>query len=328
MEQRAERRERDRRARALPPPANPIASAVTPVLAAQMAWEAQQRGMQGPPVGPHPAGPTFAAPAAAPLQPAVAGWAPNGQPWPYGQPMPSGRPWTYGQPPMAFPTLPTPPKRRLTRRQTAAALLGSLVGQLLLALATHLLVTAAIVLLLWGIFSEGGTSGLDALEADSLTDVVAFWADPARIPVTTLIVLLVTGAIAAAGCLASFLWHRSVGLAGITPSIALAYATATTISAFVGSAGWPTAFVGGLFVALASSGATLTIGSMWGFLFACLAASIVLTGVVGMLFGWTYLLAFRPRPTWEQVQAEARQAERDAERRAVEADAAELSRVH
>ncbi|SDH65449.1 sulfur globule family protein [Agrococcus jejuensis] len=373
MAQRAERRERDRRTRALPPPlANPMAGAVPPSVAARMAWEAQQRGMQGMPMapqagGPNPAGP-YPAPAApvppqpphpasasvALAQPAPVGWSPYGQPMPYGQPLAYGAPYgqpmpygypapygppspygqpmpygAYGPPPMPFPpVLHAPPKRRLTRRQTGAALLGSLVGQLLLALATHLFVTAAIVLLLWGSFSEGGTSGLDALEADSLTDLVAFWADPARIPLTILIVLLVTGAIAAAGCVASLLWHRSAGLVGIKRSIALAYATTTAIGGLVGSVGWPTALIGGLFFSLASSSsAAFTIGSAWGYLFACLAVSIVLTGVVGMLFGWTYLLAFRPRPTWAQIEAEARQAEVDAERRAVEADAAELSRV-
>lgn len=346
MEQRAERRERDRRTRALPPPlANPMANAVPPAVAARMAWEAQQRSIAQQPTGPYPppAHPPHPAPVAL-AQPAPVGWSPSGQSMPYGQampygpPMPYGFPSPYGQPmpsgaygpaPAPFPpVLQVPPKRRLTGRQTRAALLGSLVGQLLLALATHLLITSAIVLLLWGTLSEGGTSGLDALEADSLTDVVAFWADPARIPLTLLIVLLVTGAVAAAGCVTSYLWHRSAGLVGIKRSIALAYATSTAISGFVGSAGWPTAFIGGLFyAALSSSSASFTVGSMWGFLFACLAVSIVLTGAVGMLFGWVYLLAFRPRPTWAQLEAEARQAEVDAERRAVEADAAELSRV-
>ena len=69
------------------------------------------------------------------------------------------------------------------------------------------------------------------------------------------------------------------------------------------------------------------VGSMWGVLFSTLAVSVVLTSLVGLFFGWIYLLAFRPRPTWEQLEAERAQAELDAERRAVEADAAELARV-
>ena len=265
---------------------------------------------------------------------------PSAQPVPYGQPvpyqvhaqpayapLPSGQPIAYGPAPMPMPpVLQAPPKRPLTRRQTRAALLGSLVGQLLLAAATHLLVTSAFVLLLWGSLSEGGTSGLDALEADSLTDVVAFWADPARIPITIVILLLIAGIVAAIGCTIAYLWHRSVGLVGIKRSIALAYVTTTAIGGFVGGALWPFVLLGGLFFSLAGGG-TFSIGAAWGYLFTCLAISIVLTAAVGMLFGWVYLLAFRPRPTWEQLEAERRQAELDAERRALEADAAELARV-
>ncbi|GAA2170685.1 hypothetical protein GCM10009846_01950 [Agrococcus versicolor] len=436
LEQRAERRERERRARALPPPlANPMAGAVPP-YAAQLAWEAQQRagmpgvGMPGvgaqafagsrPPAGqqpprsapphapgpypgqaapvqhgapaqtgaaqPHPAFPQHVPngtqpypaspqqrvsngtqPYPASLQQQVSNWPqpypaypqqahlasvgwPTAPGYPYappgvGQPggygyasaphQPGGygyapapyQPGGYGYPPAPYPpVIAAPPKPRLTRRQTRAAVLGSLVGQTLLALATHLLVASAFVLLLWGTLSEGGTDGLDALEADSLTDVVAFWADPARIPLTVVIVLLVTGAIGAAGCIASYLWQRSAGLVGIKRSIALAYATTTGIGGFVGLALWPIVLIFGLFGILLSS-ASLTVGSLWGWLFLSLAISIVLTGAVGMLFGWVYLLAFRPRPTWAQLEAAQRQAEIDAERRAAEADAAELSRV-
>ena len=224
------------------------------------------------------------------------------------------------------PVLLAPPKRRLTRRQTRVALLGSLVAQLLLALATHLLITSGFVLLLWGSLSEGGSDGLDAFEADSLTDVVAFWADPSRIPITIVILLLIAGVIGGVGCLVAVLWQRSVGLAGIKRSIALAYATTTAIGGFLGIAVWPIVLIGGVIFAAAGS-ATFSVGAAWGYLFTCLAISIVLTATVGMLFGWVYLLAFRPRPTWEQLDAERRQAELDAERRAFEADAAELARV-
>lgn len=354
MQQRAERRERERRARALPPPVvNPMADAVPPFVAARLAWEAQHRaaaGMpqQAAPVAPGPPmqlpaqhmapagsapppgyGPPLgyaAAPSAAPPF-VVVGRA--GPPGAYGAHPAYGPPPGYGSPPGYAPhppVMPLPPKRRLTRTQTRAALLGSLVGQTLLALATHLLVASGIVLLLWGSLSEGGTDGLDALEADSLTDVVAFWADPARLPVTILIVVIVTAAVAAAGCVASFLWHRSAGLVGIKRSIALAYATTTVLGSIVGSVLWPIVLVFGLFAILLSS-ASLTVGSMWAGVLGSLAVSVVLSGVVGMLFGWVYLLAFRPRPTWAQLEEEQRQAELDAERRAVEADADELSRV-
>ncbi|QCR18261.1 hypothetical protein [Agrococcus sp. SGAir0287] len=275
---------------------------------------------------------------------------PYGMPGPYAQPTPYGMPGPYAQPPTPYgmpgssgqqqpygppfapppmpmpPVLLAPPKRRFTRRQTRAALLGSLVGQLLLAAATHLLVTAAFVLFLWGTLSEGGTDGMDALEADSLTDVVAFWADPARIPITIVILLLIAGVVGGIGCVVTVLWQRAAGIVGIKRSIALAYVTTTAIGGFVGMAVWPILLVGGLFFAAAGYG-TFSLGAAWGYLFTCLATSIALTGSLGMLFGWVYLLAFRPRPTWEQLDAERRQAELDAERRAAEADAAELSRV-
>ena len=220
--------------------------------------------------------------------------------------------------------MPQPPKRRFTKAQTRTALLASLVGQTVLALATHLLVAAGLAMLVWGLGSEGTSSGLDALDADTLTDVVAFWSDPQRVLITIVIVLIVTGTIGAAGWVGSHMWLRKAGLPAPSRSIALAYVTTTVIGGIVGSMVWPFVVVVGFF-GVALSGPF--VSGMWTLAFASLAVSIVLTGAVGMLFGWVYLLAARPRPTWAQIEAEQRQAEVDAEHRAVAADAAELSRV-
>ena len=104
----------------------------------------------------------------------------------------------------------------------------------------------------------------------------------------------------------------------------LAYVTTTAIGGVVGAMVWPVVVVAGFFTAALTGP---FVSGMWTIAFATLGVSVLLTGAVGMLFGWVYLLAARPRPTWAQIEAEQRQAEVDAEHRAAAADAAELSRV-
>ncbi len=71
---------------------------------------------------------------------------------------------------------------------------------------------------------------------------------------------------------------------------------------------------------MASSSASLTIGSMWTVLFSLLAIAIVLTGGVGLLFGWLFLSTARPRVDYRAL-AEAEEAEARAR------DEAELTAV-
>jgi hypothetical protein len=157
-------------------------------------------------------------------------------------------------------------------------------------------------------------------EADSFTSIVSLWSTPDRVWATVLIGVLVCGGILALGWLANALWARSAGLDHPHRSTWLAWLCTTAATGLVGVFVWPMALMGALFFVLASSSASLTVGSMWSTLFTLLGIAVVLTGGVGLLFGWLFLSTSRPR-----VDLAAIAAAEEAEARA--RDEAELTRV-
>lgn len=252
---------------------------------------------------------------------------PNGaHPPPYGQPRhgppgygaaPYGQP-LYGQP--AYPpVLLLPPRIRWTKRQRSAALLSSWVGQTLMALATHFATTFFLIVGFAFLLHASGDGTAD-FEADSFTAIVSLWSTPDRVWATALIGALIGGVVLALGWLTNALWSKSAGLAKPHRSTWLAWLCTTAATGLIGFLVWPAALFGGLFFIVAASSASLTTGSMWTTLFALLAIAIVLTGGVGLLFGWLFLSTSRPRVDFRAL-AEAEEAEARAR------DEAELTRV-
>lgn len=192
------------------------------------------------------------------------------------------------------PVVPLPPRIRWTKRQRAAALLSSWVGQTLMALATHFL-TAFFLIVGFAFLLHASGDGVAEFEADSLTTVVSRWSTPDRVWATVLIGLLVGGVILGVGWLVNALWARSAGLDSPHRSTWLAWLCTTAATGLIGVVVWPMALIGGFFLVLASSSASLTVGTMWTLLFSLLGIAIVLTGGVGLLFGWLFLSMSRPR---------------------------------
>ncbi|MGY3127361.1 hypothetical protein ACVWW9_000860 [Agrococcus sp. UYP33] len=212
-----------------------------------------------------------------------------------------------------------PPRIRWTKRQRSAALLSSWVGQTLMALATHLL-TAFFLIVGFAFLLHASGDEVSDFEADSFTTVVSLWSTPERVGATVVIGLLVGGGLLALGWLAQALWSKSAGLAKPHRSTWLAWLCTTATTGFIGVMVWPMALMGGLFFILGASSASLTIGTMWTTLFALLGIAIVLTGGVGLLYGWLFLSTARPRVDFA-VLAEAEEAAARAR------DEAELARV-
>lgn len=212
-----------------------------------------------------------------------------------------------------------PPRIRWTKRQRAAAILSSWAGQTLMALATHFLTAFAMIVGLAFLLHSTGEDPAE-FEADSLTTIVSLWSTPERVVATAVIGLLIGGVILALGWLTNALWAKSAGLAKPHRSTWLAWLCTTAATGLLGVLIWPTALFSGMFLLVASSSASLTIGSMWTVLFSLLAIAIVLTGGVGLLFGWLFLSTARPRVDYRAL-AEAEEAEARAR------DEAELTAV-
>lgn len=267
------------------------------------------------------------APAAAAL-PAYApapGYAPAySPPAGYAVPMQSTSPYASATP-YASAAYPPPPPPRLpwTRRQTRAAVLSSWLGQTIMALATHFLVTYfAIVGFAWLLHLSGEPIG--TIEADSLTSTVALWTMPDRVLATAIIGALVGGGLLVLGAILSRQWGRAAGLAKPHRSAWLAWLCTTGVTGLFGFAYWPGAIVIALVATVASSSASLTLGSMWATLFGLLAMAVVLSGGVGLLFGWLFLSTLRPRVDPRAIAA-AQEAAAEAAARA--RDEAELTEV-
>ncbi|WP_354257920.1 hypothetical protein [Agrococcus sp. UYP10] len=264
--------------------------------------------------GPYGAGPYAAAPyAAAPYAAAPYAAAPYAPVAYAAGPYPPAGPEPYPQ------LVLVPPRIRWTKRQRSAALLSSWVGQTLMALATHLL-TAFFLIVGFAFLLHASGDEVSDFEADSFTTVVSLWSTPERVGATVVIGLLVGGGLLALGWLAQALWSKSAGLAKPHRSTWLAWLCTTATTGFIGVMVWPMALMGGLFFILGASSASLTTGTMWTTLFALLGIAIVLTGGVGLLYGWLFLSTARPRVDFAAL-AEAEEAAARAR------DEAELARV-
>ncbi|WP_404312427.1 hypothetical protein LG314_00855 [Agrococcus terreus] len=322
LEQRAA--ERAARRRAAPPAWRPAAVANP---AAGPWWSGTAPGYAPPPGhAPQPYAhaspqPRYAVPAGhatqpygyAPPQPGYApqpGFAPQpGYAPPTGYAPPAGYappPYGYAAPPYAYAP---PPRIPWTRRQRAAALLGSWLGQTVMSLATHLLVAATLVVGFAALLHASG-EGVDEIQGDSLSSAVALWALPERLWATALVVLLVCGTLLAIGWLAQALWQRHEGIAKPHRSTWLAWLCTTAATGLIGSATWPIALFTGLFWLLLSTDASLTTGSMWSLHFGLLAIAVVFSGGVGLLFGWLFLSTSRERVDPVRAAAEAEAAAR------------------
>ncbi|MGC5076227.1 hypothetical protein [Agrococcus sp. DT81.2] len=290
-----------------------------PAVAESMPQRLVPSGFGQPPYGQPPSGQLgdglspYAQPAYGPPAYGAPAYAQPG----YGMP-------SYGaQPPYGLPVYPQvvmlPPRIRWSKRQRAAALLSSWVGQTLMALATHFLTTFFLIVGFAFLLHVSGDDVAE-FEADSFTTVVSLWSTPDRVWATALIGLLIGGGILALGWLTNALWAKSAGLAKPHRSTWLAWLCTTAATGLVGLLVWPMALFGSLFFIVAASSASLTVGSMWTALFTLLAIAIALTGGVGLLFGWLYLASARPRIDFAAL-AEAEEAEARAR------DEAELTRV-
>lgn len=297
----------------LPPGLAPAVADAMPQRFVPVAW--QQAAP--PPPSPQSAWPPPTGAQAWPQQPWSAppgpqGWAPQpAQPWTQAAWVPPGA-WPQ-QPQQLVLQLPPPPRIRWSGRQRAAAILGSWAGQTIMALAVHLLIAASLVVGLFALILEAdGTSAAD-IEGDAFSSVVALWSTPERLWATALVVLASTGAVLALGWLVQALWQRQAGLVAPHRSTWLAWLCTTAATGLLGTVLWPGALVGGAFVLLASSDASFSTGSLWAVLFVELAGAVVLTGLVGLLFGWLFLSTSRPRidPAAEAAAAEAAARARD-----------------
>lgn len=223
----------------------------------------------------------------------------------------------YGQPmqPMVF----VAPRITWSSRQRSAALLSSWLGQTVMSIATHLLTAFFIIVLFaWLLHTSGGES--TDFEADGFTSTVARWTMGDRVWATLIIGTLVGGALLGVGWLLNALWARSAGLAKPHRSTWLAWLCTTAATGFIGLMLWPFALMVGLFGVLMVDDASLTTGTMWSVLFWELGIAAVLTGGVGMLFGWLFLSQARPRVDYRAI-AEAEEAAARAR------DEAELTEV-
>ncbi|WP_206447758.1 hypothetical protein [Agrococcus sp. KRD186] len=218
-------------------------------------------------------------------------------PYPYMQPV-AYAPGSYA--PML------PPRVAWSRRQRSAALLSSWLGQTLMALATHLLTAFTLIVTFAFLLHVSGDSMSD-FEADSFTSVIARWTMPDRVWATAVIGALVGGGLLAAGWLLHALWARSAGLAKPHRSAWLAWLCTTATTGLIGMVVWPFALIGGFIVVLTGADASLTTGTMWEVLFWELGLAVLLTGGVGLLFGWLFLSQARPRVDYRAV-AEAEEA--------------------
>lgn len=237
-------------------------------------------------------------------------------------------PSVYGYAPVPYGPVPYAqqiPKRPFTRAQRRAALLGSLVGQTILSLALHVLIGGLVV---GGFIAmmQTATPNVTNDPFGSFTEFMSYWSHPDRFGIFALVLLVTFVIIAFVGWAVSMVWYRQQGLPRPHSAIALAWLTTSAITSILGAGIWPIVVLFGGFFALLA-GAMSTTGGMWMTLFVALAIGIVLSGGIGMLFGWVYLLAFRPRPTVADLEAEAARAAANAERQAVAADLAELTRV-
>lgn len=359
IENRARDRERARRARLgvggtpLPQVANPgvgmpgqlLPPGFAPAVAESMpqrfvpaGWQVQNptAGMpfggapivqQAPPPSPAYAHPVPVAPLYAPVRqgPWPNGTVPYGA-GPYGAATAGATPYgaaprgpvQYGMP--QYPPLPPtqPPRVPWTPVQRRTALLSAWLGQTVMALATHLLTAFFLIAAFALLLHSSGDAG--DFDADSFTAIIARWTMPDRVWASALIGLLVGGGILAAGWLLQALWGRSAGLAKPHRSTWLAWLCTTAATGLIGMLVWPAALIGGFVIVLASDQSSLTTGSMWQVLFWELGVAIVLTGGVGLLFGWLFWSQARPRVDYRAL-AEAEEAAARA------ADEAELTEV-
>lgn len=263
----------------------------------------------------------------APAAAALPGYAPApgyGAPAGYAMPMHPAAPYASATPyPSAAYPPPPPPRLPWSRRQTRAAVLSSWLGQTVMALATHFLVTYfSIVGFAWLLHATGEPIG--TIEADSLTSTVALWTMPDRVLATAIIGAIVGGGLLALGAILSRQWGRAAGLAKPHRSAWLAWLCTTGATGLLGLAYWPGAIVVAFVATVASSSASLTLGSMWATLFGLLGMAVVLTGGVGLLFGWLFLSTSRPRVDPRAIAA-AQEAAAEAAARA--RDEAELTEV-
>lgn len=317
LQTRAAERERRRREREreLQLAAAPPAHAAPPML--------QPPHLAAPGYAPAPA--YAPAPGYAPAYAPAPGYAPAyGPPASYVVPVQSTVAYASAAP-FGYPAYPPPPPPRLpwSRRQTRTAVLSSWLGQTVMALATHLLVTYfSIVGFAWLLHLSGEPVG--TIEADSLTSTVALWTMPDRVVATAIIGAIVGGGLLALGAILSRQWGRAAGLAKPHRSAWLAWLCTTGVTGLLGLAYWPSAIVVALVATVASSSASLTLGSMWATLFGLLAMAVVLTGGVGLLFGWLFLSTSRPRVDPRAIAA-AQEAAAEAAARA--RDEAELTQV-
>ncbi len=213
---------------------------------------------------------------------------------------------------------PPPPRVPWTRAQRRTALLSAWLGQTVMALATHLLAAFFLIVALALLLHGSGDSS--DVEADSFTAIIARWTMVDRVWATALIGLLVGGGILAAGWLLQAMWGRAAGLAKPHRSTWLAWLCTTASTGLIGLLVWPAALIGGFVLVLANDQASLTTGTMWEVLFVELAVAVVLTGGVGLLYGWLFWSQARLRVDYRAI-AEA------AEAAARAADEAELTGV-
>ncbi|WP_026372837.1 hypothetical protein [Agrococcus lahaulensis] len=319
-----ERRRRERERAAMPayapPPMHEPPHSAAPPVAPSFPPQSVGTLLSG---GPAAAEFRHSAPAAA----ALPGYAPApgyGPPAGYAVPMHPAAPYASATPyPYAAYPPPPPPRLPWTRRQTRAAVLSSWLGQTVMALATHFLVTYfSIVGFAWLLHATGEPIG--TIEADSLTSTVALWTMPDRVVATAIIGAIVGGGLLALGAILSRQWGRAAGLAKPHRSAWLAWLCTTGVTGLFGFAYWPGAIVVAFVATVASSSASLTLGSMWATLFGLLAMAVVLTGGVGLLFGWLFLSTSRPRVDPRAIAA-AQEAAAEAAARA--RDEAELTQV-
>lgn len=239
-------------------------------------------------------------------------------------PTPAAAPAAYAQP-LAYAPIAQIPKRPLTRPQRRAALLGSLLGQTLFAIAGHFLVTFFIATGVIALFQYGMPNDTQDM-LGSFTQFVSYWTHPDRYWMLCIFALLLFAIIVLLGWASSAIWQRQTGLARVHAAIALGWATTALATSVIGLVLWPgTVLFGGF--GLLFSGFGSTTGELWMMLFVPVTIAALVCGVVGMLFQWMYLLVLRPRPTAADLEAERAAREAEDEQRAVAADVAQLTHV-
>lgn len=256
-----------------------------------------------------------AADAPAPYGAAPYGPAPNG-PAPYGTASYGPGAVPYAVPQYAPLAPPLPPRAPWTRAQRRTALLSAWLGQTVMALATHFL-TAFFLIVAFALLLHAGGDSSD-FEADSFTAIIARWTMIDRVWATALIGLLLGGGMLTVGWLLQAMWGKASGLAKPHRSTWLAWLCTTAATGVIGLLVWPAALIGGFVLVLANDQSSLTTGTMWEVLFWELGVAVVLTGGVGLLFGWLFWSQARPRVDYRAL-AEAEEAAARA------ADEAELT---